>query len=864
MNAPQRCPDAECLVSLLDCELPEPEQQDVTQHVSSCDTCLHRLDSLVTHGLRKDLDFEHVGDYLRQGANANTLSRDARQQLTAALLEQTAAFHESPTELSLDFLQPSEDANSLGRLGQYEITEVIGRGGMGIVLKGRDTRLDRIVAVKVLAPHLATNPTARKRFLREAQAAAAISHDHVVTTFTVEPADLPYLAMEFIDGQSLQQKIDRNGPLELREILRIGMQTAYGLAAAHGQGLIHRDIKPSNILLQNNVERVQITDFGLARAVDDVTITRTGEVTGTPQYMSPEQAQGLRVDHRADLFSLGSVLYAMCTGRSPFRAESTMGVLNRVCNDSPRPIYEVNSDIPDWLIAIIDRLLEKDADDRFQTAAEAADLLSQCLAHVQQPVVVPLPEMLPAANGRGWRVSRRPKWYAGAILLTIVLGSLGLTEATGVTTFSATAISIVRGEGTLVVEVNDPEVSVTIEGEDIVITGAGPQEVRLRPGQYELNAQKDGKPVQLDQQIVSITRGDRRVVKVTLKPSESEYRSIPAGAIKEIRRFPGHTAVVGAIAISADGKLCLSGGVDQTIRLWNLRTGSALRAVYVGDYIGGVAFLPDGERVACGTYHGKVVLWNSASGESIKEFSGQTGPIQRVAMSPDGQFLASRGSESVRLWNVETESLHHEFAIQNRGPAFDFAPDGSSFVFADGNVISCCETASGRQLWKLTVERGDGWLLTVFSPDGRWIANSGAQKSFEIRNATDGSLQGRLVGHQDGERIPPFFAFSANSDHLISVSKSNEMIVWSIKTLSATHRLSLGTTKPHGVAVTPDGRSAITCGGATWAGPGKGWTPGSDYDLHLWQLPEDLWSQQQPADKTDAAADDRNTENGRQ
>src|SRR5207248_5006202 len=137
---------------------------------------------------------------------------------------------------------------------------------------------------------------------------------------------------------SLQERLDRSGPLELSEILRIGVQTAAGLAAAHKQGLMHRDIKPANILLENGVQRVKITDFGLARAVDDASLTQSGVIAGTPQYMAPEQAMGQAVDHRADLFSLGSTLYAMCTAHTPFRAESAMAVLRRVCDDEPRPV----------------------------------------------------------------------------------------------------------------------------------------------------------------------------------------------------------------------------------------------------------------------------------------------------------------------------------------------------------------------------------------------------------------------------------------------------------------------------------------------------------------------------------------------
>ena len=194
---------------------------------------------------------------------------------------------------------------------------MIGQGGMGVVLKAFEPALHRLVAIKVLAAAVAGSATARRRFTREAQAAAAVCHDHIVAVHGVHEADgLPYLVMQYVAGESLQTRLDRTGPLEVIEIVRIGLQTAPGLAAAHAQGLIHRDIKPANLLLENGLARVKITDFGLARMADDVQLTQNGVVAGTPEYMAPEQARGETVDHRADLFSLGSVLYALCTGRA--------------------------------------------------------------------------------------------------------------------------------------------------------------------------------------------------------------------------------------------------------------------------------------------------------------------------------------------------------------------------------------------------------------------------------------------------------------------------------------------------------------------------------------------------------------------
>lgn len=439
----------------------------------------------------------------------------------------------SSEAISLDFLAPADDPQALGRLGPYTVTETIGRGGMGIVLKAHDPKLNRVVAIKVLAPELAANSTARKRFLREAQAAAAVVHQHVVTIHAVDDDRLPYLVMECIDGQSLQEKIDRAGHLELKEILRIGQQVAAGLAAAHASGLMHRDVKPANILLENGVQRVRITDFGLARAVDDVDMTKPGEVAGTPQYMSPEQAQGLPMDARSDLFSLGCVLYAMCTGRPPFRAETTLGIMRRVCEETPRSIREVNPDVPQWLVEIIDRLLAKQPTERFQSAQEVADLLGHYLAQVQNSRLAPRDEPQhgqsggPQAyhaerDGNRRNVTATRGWVVGTAVLACLFAGLGFSEATGVTRLASVVIRIVTGEGTLIVESDDPAVKVTIEGDGgLVIGGAGPQEVRLRPGSYKVRADKDGQPLRPDRELVSIARGDKQIVRVRLEGETS-------------------------------------------------------------------------------------------------------------------------------------------------------------------------------------------------------------------------------------------------------------------------------------------------------------------------------------------------------
>lgn len=371
----------------------------LVDHLETCAECRSYIETQAAEAERwakatellKPTEFDHAGTL---GCSAATIAHQSIEQPFAV-------------RNALDSLAPSDDPNRLGRLGCYEVSGVVGVGGMGVVLKAVDPALDRVVAIKVMAPHLANNGTARRRFSREAKAAAAVLHPNVVPIHCVSSDDaIPYLVMAYIRGGSLQKRLQREGPRTTVEILRIGSQVAAGLAAAHEQGLVHRDIKPENVLLEDGIERVTLTDFGLARAVDDASVTREGAIAGTPQYMSPEQARGESVDQKSDLFSLGSVLYALCTGRPPFRAETSYGVMRRIIDETPVPIRGINPEIPNWLAQIVDKLMSKDKADRFASANEVHKLLESCLNHLQQPTQTDLPESLrampaPAATGRG-------------------------------------------------------------------------------------------------------------------------------------------------------------------------------------------------------------------------------------------------------------------------------------------------------------------------------------------------------------------------------------------------------------------------------------------------------------------------------
>ncbi|MEZ6134171.1 MAG: serine/threonine-protein kinase [Pirellulaceae bacterium] len=356
--------------------------RSVEEHLEKCSHCQSRLADLAGETQLSNLALKHLRDVSVEELEWRQTCSSVSIELSSLLSMDAIVDLET---VDLDFLGDPAHPELLGRLDRYDVERVVGSGGMGIVLKAHDGELNRVVAIKVLAPHLAGSSAARRRFSREARAAAAVLHPNVLPIFNVESeAQPPYFVMQYVAGQSLQARVDRDGPLEIPTALRIARQTASALAAAHKQGVVHRDVKPANILLEEDVDRAQLSDFGLARTVDDASLTRTGIVAGTPHYMSPEQANGDAVDARSDLFSLGCTLYFMLAGRPPFRAETTMAVLNRICHHPHRPLHGVHNMVPRELSQLVDRLLAKRAAKRFDSADALESELDRMLAAIQE------------------------------------------------------------------------------------------------------------------------------------------------------------------------------------------------------------------------------------------------------------------------------------------------------------------------------------------------------------------------------------------------------------------------------------------------------------------------------------------------
>lgn len=412
-NSIDKCPSvgqlADCLDPIADAA------DDVTKHLEACETCRQTLSFLAG----APQWWEAAESFLSAERTTESSASESRvtQRVCALMASQNTGRQDHLTDQESSqlkqLLAPPSHPELMGRINRYELEQLVGRGGMGLVFRAYDTELNRTVAVKILALHLIAIGSARERFIREARAVASLSHPHIVPMYdVVTDGEVPALVMQFIAGETLQHRISQRGAMPIEDVLQIGIQLADALSLAHNHGLVHRDIKPGNVLLEADGSRALLSDFGLVRALDDATLTHSGLLAGTPDYMSPEQARGHSVDARSDLFSLGSVLYTMLVGHPPFRAPEPMAVLNRICHECHRPACVAEPRIPIEVSQLIDRMLTKDAKHRIASADLVRDRLRE---------LAKSPRRLQA--GRPWFVSRLSKeaWVASALICLVFM-----------------------------------------------------------------------------------------------------------------------------------------------------------------------------------------------------------------------------------------------------------------------------------------------------------------------------------------------------------------------------------------------------------------------------------------------------------
>lgn len=541
------CPGSVVLQRYLLGLVEENEQREVEAHLNRCPVCLEALGKI-------SVDDTLVAEIRTSVALSNSTQNATIDRIISQVADRNdqtrVAGSEPPSCDPREFLTPPQQADEIGRLGAFRVLRVLGRGGMGVVFLAEDTALQRAVALKVLNPEFARRADGAVRFLREARAAAALRHEHVVTIYQVGEAEgpegpVPFLAMEFLEGSSLEKALAQH-TLPLSEVIRIGREVAQGLAAAHQSGLIHRDIKPDNIWLEqtqnvawrsdttamqthecvvprvdkesvatestsellpeSGLGHVKLLDFGLARTVRmESQLTEHGVVVGTPAYMAPEQAAGRPIDGRADLFSLGCVLYRMCTGQSPFPTTDVMATLSALANHDPVPVRQLNPAVPQGLADLIHRLLEKNPARRPASAQAVADALR---ALERKSSALPRPPFL--------RHSR--------ILLASLAVSLFLVLAAVVI-----VVRVPGREAEFVIDTDDPNLVFQADGKGGIVLEDRKANRRYQlkvgrydsaTGEYEIDVTEPVGGLEFSTRTLTLKRGDRVALKASLRSAE--------------------------------------------------------------------------------------------------------------------------------------------------------------------------------------------------------------------------------------------------------------------------------------------------------------------------------------------------------
>jgi WD40 repeat protein/tRNA A-37 threonylcarbamoyl transferase component Bud32 len=706
---------------------------------------------------------------------------------------------------------------------RYRVLGVLGSGGMGTVYRAEHRLMERRVALKVIRRGLLDNPEAVERFRREVKAAARLAHPNIVTAYDAERAgDMHFLVMEYVEGISLDELVRARGRLPAAEACDYVRQAALGLQHAHECGMVHRDVKPANLIL-TVAGQVKVLDLGLARLVREGgpagTATAAGLVVGTPDYMAPEQvADSHAADIRADVYSLGCTLYHLLAGHPPFPEGSPVEKLLAHQQRRPRALHEFRDDVPRGLEPVLDRMLAKDPAQRFPTPAAVAAALEPFARAVERR----------APPGR--RRVRRRRQVGGILVALLGLAALLVLLA---------VLRLTTDRGTLVIESDDPDVEVRVKEGGRVVTVADlrtRREVELRAGEYELEVGggKDG--LKLSTDTFTLSRGSKVIVRVrreeTPRPKPAPQNT--SEAIREILCFRGHDGQVSCVAVAPDGKRALSGGVDGTVRLWDLDSGKEIvPPMRHGEQVWAVAFAPDGKQAVSsggGLWQdGKplnqaaLCLWDLGTGKEVRRLKGHTQESYAVAFLPDGgRALSGSVDGSLRLWDVRGG---RELRLLQAG-----CPVMCLAVSADGKRALVGGFDTSLRLWDLDegkeVRRLDGHTEMVsrvaIAGDGKRAVSAGMDTTARLWDVETGKQVRSLPGHQtgvtavalsrDGKRVLTGSGMRLDGAAAwLNAGWDNRVRLFDAATGQEVARFEGHTRPVMGVAFAPDGRRALSC-----------------------------------------------------